>query len=146
MINTNNNMIFNGEVNILVNKPRKYNGNNITFNNRLGAIVQYYNGSVEWDSDIKNNIFEVNFEETDKDKKSIILMFNGGTLNNHIVSFEENTVKNEKGNTKSNLIYLLNLQDKTPQTINIINNNIYGYKLIWNDPSQIKHNIKLENN
>ena len=53
----------------LVNKPRKYNGNNITFNNRLGAIVQYYNGSVEWDSDIKNNIFEVNFEETDKDKK-----------------------------------------------------------------------------
>ena len=73
-------------------------------------------------------------------------MFNGGTLNNHIVSFEENTVKNEKGNTKSNLIYLLNLQDKTPQIINIINNNIYGYKLIWNDPSQIKHNIKLENN
>lgn len=146
MINTNNNIIFNGEVNILVNKPRKYNENNITFNNRLGAIVQYYNGSVEWDSDIKNNIFEVNFEETDKDKKSIILMFNGGTLNNHIVSFEENTVKNEKGNTKSNLIYLLNLQDKTPQTINIINNNIYGYKLIWNDPSQIKHNIKLENN
>lgn len=73
-------------------------------------------------------------------------MFNGGTLNNHIVSFEENTVKNEKGNTKSNLIYLLNLQDKTPQIINIINNNIYGYKLIWNDPSKIRHNIKLENN
>lgn len=146
MINTNNNITFNGEVNILVNKPREYNGNNITFNNRIGAIVQYYVGAIDWNSNIKNNIFESNFEETEADRKSIILMFNGGSLNNHLVTFDGNTVKYDKGNTKANLIYLLNLQDQTPQTINITNNTISGYRSGWKSPGQIEHILKIENN
>lgn len=146
IINTNNNITFNGEVNILVNKPREYNGNNITFNNRLGAIVQYYVGAIDWNSNIKNNIFEINFEETESDRKSIILMFNGGSLNNHFVTFDGNTVKYDKGNTRANLIYLLNLQDQTPQTINITNNTISGYRSGWKSPGQIEHILKIKNN
>ena len=146
MVNTNNTITFNGEVNILVNKPREYNGNNITFNNRLGAIAQYFVGTIDWNSDIKNNNFEINFEETESNKKSIILMFNGGTLDNHIVTFDGNTVKYDKGNTKANLIYLLNLQDQTPQTINITNNKISGYNGGWKNKGQAEHIIKIENN
>ena len=146
MINTNNNITLNGEVNILVNKPREYNGNNIKFNNRVGAIAQYYTGAIDWNSNIKNNIFEINFEETETDRKSIILMFNGGSLNNHLVTFDGNTVKYDKGNTKTNLIYLLNLQDQTPQTINITNNTISGYRSGWKSPGQIEHILKIENN
>lgn len=146
MINTNNNITLNGEVNILVNKPREYNGNNIKFNNRVGAIAQYYTGAIDWNSNIKNNIFEINFEETETDRKSIILMFNGGSLNNHLVTFDGNTVKYDKGNTKANLIYLLNLQDQTPQTINITNNTISGYRSGWKSPGQIEHILKIENN
>ena len=146
MVNTNNTITFNGEVNILVNKPREYNGNNITFNNRLGAIAQYFVGTIDWNSDIKNNNFEINFEETESNKKSIILMFNGGTLDNHIVTFDGNTVKYEKGNTRANLIYLLNLHDQTPQTINITNNKISGYNGGWKNQGQAEHIIKIENN
>ena len=146
MVNTNNTITFNGEVNILVNKPREYNGNNITFNNRLGAIAQYFVGTIDWNSDIKNNNFEINFEETESNKKSIILMFNGGTLDNHIVTFDGNTVKYDKGNTRANLIYLLNLQDQTPQTINITNNKISGYNGGWKNKGQAEHIIKIENN
>ena len=146
MINTNNNITLNGEVNILVNKPREYNGNNIKFNNRVGAIAQYYTGAIDWNSNIKNNIFEINFEETETDRKSIILMFNGGSLNNHLVTFDGNTVKYDKGNTKANLIYLLNLKDQTPQTINITNNTISGYRSGWKSPGQIEHILKIENN
>lgn len=146
MVNTNNTITFNGEVNILVNKPREYNGNNITFNNRLGAIAQYFVGTIDWNSDIKNNNFEINFEETESNKKSIILMFNGGTLDNHIVTFDGNTVKYDKGNTRANLIYLLNLQDQTPQTINITNNKISGYNGGWKNQGQSEHIIKIENN
>lgn len=146
MVNTNNTITFNGEVNILVNKPREYNGNNITFNNRLGAIAQYFVGTIDWNSDIKNNNFEINFEETESNKKSIILMFNGGTLDNHIVTFDGNTVKYDKGNTRANLIYLLNLQDQTPQTINITNNKISGYNGGWKNQGQAEHIIKIENN
>lgn len=146
MVNTNNTITFNGEVNILVNKPREYNGNNITFNNRLGAIAQYFVGTIDWNSNIKNNNFEINFEETESNKKSIILMFNGGTLDNHIVTFDGNTVKYDKGNTRANLIYLLNLQDQTPQTINITNNKISGYNGGWKNQGQAEHIIKIENN
>lgn len=146
MFNTNNTITFNGEVNILVNKPREYNGNNITFNNRLGAIAQYFVGTIDWNSDIKNNNFEINFEETESNKKSIILMFNGGTLDNHIVTFDGNTVKYDKRNTRANLIYLLNLQDQTPQTINITNNKISGYNGGWKNKGQAEHIIKIENN
>lgn len=146
MVNINNTITFNGEVNILVNKPREYNGNNITFNNRLGAIAQYFVGTIDWNSDIKNNNFEINFEETESNKKSIILMFNGGTLDNHIVTFDGNTVKYDKGNTRANLIYLLNLQDQTPQTINITNNKISGYNGGWKNQGQAEHIIKIENN
>ena len=146
MVNTNNTITFNGEVNILVNKPREYNGNNITFNNRLGAIAQYFVGTIDWNSNIKNNNFEINFEETESNKKSIILMFNGGTLDNHIVTFDGNTVKYDKGNTRANLIYLLNLLDQTPQTINITNNKISGYNVGWKNQGQAEHIIKIENN
>lgn len=146
MVNTNNTITFNGEVNILVNKPREYNGNNITFNNRLGAIAQYFVGTIDWNSNIKNNNFEINFEETESNKKSIILMFNGGTLDNHIVTFDGNTVKYDKGNTRANLIYLLNLPDQTPQTINITNNKISGYNGGWKNQGQAEHIIKIENN
>ena len=146
MVNTNNTITFNGEVNILVNKPREYNGNNITFNNRLGAIAQYFVGTIDWNSNIKNNNFEINFEETESNKKSIILMFNGGTLDNHIVTFDGNTVKYDKGNTRANLIYLLNLQDQTPQTINITNNKISGYNGGWKNQGHAEHIIKIENN
>ena len=79
-------------------------------------------------------------------KKSIILMFNGGTLDNHIVTFDGNTVKYDKGNTRANLIYLLNLQDQTPQTINITNNKISGYNGGWKNQGQAEHIIKIENN
>lgn len=146
MVNTNNTITFNGEVNILVNKPREYNGNNITFNNRLGAIAQYFVGTIDWNSNIKNNNFEINFQETESNKKSIILMFNGGTLDNHIVTFDGNTVKYDKGNTRANLIYLLNLPDQTPQTINITNNKISGYNGGWKNQGQAEHIIKIENN
>ena len=71
---------------------------------------------------------------------------NGGTLNNHIVTFEDNTIKSEKANYKSNLIYILNLADTTPQTIKIINNSMTGYKLVWKAQNQEIHKIILENN
>jgi len=73
-------------------------------------------------------------------------MFNGGTLDNHIVTFDGNTVKYDKGNTRANLIYLLNLQDQTPQTINITNNKISGYNGGWKNQEQAEHIIKIENN
>lgn len=73
-------------------------------------------------------------------------MFNGGSLNNHIVDFEENTIKSDKANYGQNLIYLLNLSDEESQTIKIINNKINGYKQGWKDKNQEKHNIITDNN
>ncbi len=143
---TNNNITFNGFAKILANKPKEFIGNHIIFNKGFGSIAQYYNGKLDWDSNIKNNIFENNYDEISANEKSILLMFNGGSLNNHIVDFEENTIKSDKANYGQNLIYLLNLSDEESQTIKIINNKINGYKQGWKDKNQEKHNIITDNN
>lgn len=143
---TNNNITFNGFAKILANKPKEFIGNHIIFNKGFGSIAQYYNGKLDWDSNIKNNIFENNYDEISTNEKSILLMFNGGSLNNHIVDFEENTIKSDKANYGQNLIYLLNLSDEESQTIKIINNKINGYKQGWKDKNQEKHNIITDTN
>lgn len=109
-------------------------------------MVQYHSGNLDYDSNVSNNIIESTYDEISDGGKSNLLMFNGGTLNNHIVTFEDNTIKSEKANYKSNLIYILNLADTTPQTIKIINNSMSGYKLVWKAQNQEIHKIILENN
>ena len=143
---SNNNMTFNEYVRILINKPKKFTQNHIIFNSKFDTLVQYHSGNLDYDSNISNNIIESNYDEISDGGKSNLLMFNGGTLNNHIVTFEDNTIKSEKANYKSNLIYILNLADTTPQTIKIINNSMSGYKLIWKAQNQEIHKIILENN
>lgn len=142
----NNNMTFNKYVRILLNKPKEFNKNNITFNSKFDTFAQYHTGNMNYDSNIKNNIIESNYDEISANEKSNLLMFNGGTLNNHLVNFEGNTINFEKANYKRNLIYILNLADTTPQTIKIINNKMDGYKQGWKDANQEMHNIILENN
>ena len=84
-----------------------------------------------------------NYDEISNDERSIILMFNGGTLNNHIVNFEGNTVKSDKANVRKNLLYLLNLSDTSPQTIKFINNIFNGYTMSWRAENQDKHNVVI---
>ena len=143
---SNNNMTFNEYVRILINKPKKFTQNHIIFNSKFDTLVQYHSGNLDYDSNVSNNIIESTYDEISDGGKSNLLMFNGGTLNNHIVTFEDNTIKSEKANYKSNLIYILNLADTTPQTIKIINNSMSGYKLIWKAQNQEIHKIILENN
>lgn len=143
---SNNNMTFNEYVRILINKPKKFTQNHIIFNSKFDTLVQYHSGNLDYDSNVSNNIIESTYDEISDRGKSNLLMFNGGTLNNHIVTFEDNTIKSEKANYKSNLIYILNLADTTPQTIKIINNSMSGYKLIWKAQNQEIHKIILENN
>lgn len=142
----NNNMIFNKYVRILLNKPKEFNKNSITFNSKFDTFAQYHIGNMNYDSNIKNNIIESNYDEISAGESSNLLMFNGGTLNNHIVTFEGNTINFEKANYKRNLIYILNLADATPQTIKIVNNKMDGYKYGWKNANQEMHNIILENN
>ena len=144
IINSNNNITFNGAVKILTNKPREFKSNHIIFNKGFGSIAQYYVGNLNWKSNIINNIFENNYDEISADEKSILLMFNGGTLNNNVVNFEENVVKSDKANYRKNLIYLLNITDEEPQTINIINNKINGYNEGWKDKNQEQHKILMK--
>lgn len=144
IINTNNNITFNGAVKILVNKPREFKSNHIIFNKGFGSIAQYYVGNLNWESNIVNNVFENNYDELSANEKSILLMFNGGTLNNYIVNFEGNVVKSDKANYRRNLIYLLNITDKESQTIKIVNNKINGYKEGWKDKNQEQHKILVE--
>ena len=143
---SNNNMTFNEYVRILINKPKKFTQNHIIFNSKFDTFAQYHSGNLDYESNISNNIIESNYDEISDGGKSNLLMFNGGTLNNHIVTFEDNTIKSEKANYKSNLIYILNLADTTPQTIKIINNSMSGYKLVWKAQNQEIHKIILENN
>ena len=143
---SNNNMTFNEYVRILINKPKKFTQNHIIFNSKFDTLVQYHSGNLDYDSNVSNNIIESNYDEISDGGKSNLLMFNGGILNNHIVTFEDNTIKSEKANYKSNLIYILNLSDTTPQTIKIINNSMSGYKLVWKAHNQEIHKIILENN
>lgn len=143
---SNTNMTFNEYVRILINKPKKFTKNHIIFNSKFDTFAQYHSGNLDYESNISNNIIESNYDEISDGGKSNLLMFNGGTLNNHIVTFEDNTIKSEKANYKSNLIYILNLADTTPQTIKIINNSMSGYKLIWKAQNQEIHKIILENN
>ena len=143
---SNNNMTFNEYVRILINKPKKFTQNHIIFNSKFDTLVQYHSGNLDYDSNVSNNIIESNYDEISDGGKSNLLMFNGGILNNHIVTFEDNTIKSEKANYKSNLIYILNLADTTPQTIKIINNSMSGYKLVWKAQNQEIHKIILENN
>lgn len=142
---SNNNMLFNKTIKILANKPKKFTDNHVIFNKGFGAIAQYYIGNLNYDSNIKNNIFKNNYDEIGNNENSVLLMFNGGTLNNHLVNFEDNTVISEKANYKKNLIYILNLTDKESQTIKIINNKVDGYKQGWKDKKQEIHNIIIEN-
>lgn len=142
----NNNMTFNKYVRILLNKPKEFNKNSITFNSKFDTLAQYHTGEISYESNIKDNVIESNYDEISTNEKSNLLMFNGGTLNNHIVTFEGNTINFEKANYKRNLIYILNLADTTPQTIKIINNKMDGYKYSWKDANQEMHNIILENN
>ncbi len=141
-----NDITFNRKVNILVNKPQEFNNNEITFNNGFGAIAQYYNSNLEWESNIKNNTIINNYDEIGNDEKSILLMFNGGTLNNHIVNFEGNTIKSDNANYKRNLICLVNLKDANPQKIKIVNNKMSEYRSSWWNPGQVKHEIIEEGN
>ena len=143
---SNNNMIFNKFVRILLNKPKEFTKNNITFNSKFGSFAQYHTGNMDYNSNIKDNIIESNYDEISNNEISNLLMFNGGNLNNHLVTFEGNTINFEKANYKRNLIYILNLADKTPQTIKIVNNKMDGYKQSWKDKNQEMHNIILENN
>ena len=143
---SNNNMTFNEYVRILINKPKKFTQNHIIFNSKFDTLVQYHSGNLDYDSNVSNNIIDSNYDEISDGGKSNLLMFNGGILNNHIVTFEDNTIKSEKANYKSNLIYILNLSDTTPQTIKIINNSMSGYKLVWKAHNQEIHKIILENN
>lgn len=140
---SNNNITFNKAIKILVNKPKEFSENHIIFNKCFGTIAQYYNGNLDWNSNILNNTFENNYDEISNDESSIILMFNGGTLNNHIVNFEGNTVKSDKANVRKNLLYLLNLSDTSPQTIKFINNKISGYTMSWRAENQNKHNVVI---
>ena len=140
---SNNNITFNKAIKILVNKPKEFSENHIIFNKCFGTIAQYYNGNLDWNSNILNNTFENNYDEISNDERSIILMFNGGTLNNHIVNFEGNTVKSDKANVRKNLLYLLNLSDTSPQTIKFINNKINGYTMSWRAENQDKHNVVI---
>lgn len=142
---SNNNLTFNKSLNILLNKPKEFTENNVIFNNWFGAIAQYHSGNLDYDSNIQNNVFENNFDEIEANEKSILLMFNGGTLNNHIVTFEGNVMNSDKANYRRNLIYLLNLADTTPQTIKFINNKIDGYKQGWKDKNQEIHQIIIDN-
>ena len=139
-------MIFNKFVRILLNKPKEFTKNNITFNSKFGSFAQYRTGNMDYNSNIKDNIIESNYDEISNNETSNLLMFNGGNLNNHLVTFEGNTINFEKANYKRNLIYILNLADKTPQTIKIVNNKMDGYKQSWKDKNQEMHNIILENN
>lgn len=143
---SNNNMTFNEYVRILINKPKEFTKNHIIFNSKFDTLAQYHSGNLDYDSNISNNIIESNYNEISNGEKSNLLMFNGGTLNNHIVTFKDNTIKSEKANYKSNLIYILNLADTTPQTIKIINNSMSGYKLVWKAQNQEIHKVILENN
>ena len=118
--------------------------NNVTFNKGFGAIAQYYKGGMNYDSNIIDNTFENKYDEISANGKSILLMFNGGRLENHIVNFEGNTIKSEKGNINRNLIYALNLADENAQTINIKNNDISGYKDAWRNKDQEKHNVFMQ--
>lgn len=142
---SNNNITFNKSLNILVNKPKEFTENNIIFNNGFGTIAQYHGGDLDYNSNIKNNVFTNNFDEIGTNGKSILLMFNGGTLNNHIVTFEGNIINSNKANYRRNLIYLLNLADTTPQTIKFINNKFNGYKQGWKDKNQEIHQIIINN-
>ena len=142
--NTNNTIIFNEPVTIFINKPKMLKNNNVTFNKGFGAIAQYYKGGMNYDSNIIDNTFENKYDEISANGKSILLMFNGGSLENHTVNFEGNTIKSEKGNISRNLIYALNLADENAQTINIKNNNISGYKDAWRDKNQEKHNVFMQ--
>lgn len=139
-----NNMTFNKFVRILINKPKKLTQNDIIFNSGFGTIAQYHTGNLDYDSYICNNTFKNNYDEISANEKSNLLMFNGGTLNNHIVTFENNIIESDKANYKSNLIYILNLADTTPQTINIINNSMDGYKQWWKAQNQEMHNIIIK--
>ncbi len=143
---SNNNMTFNEYIRILINKPKNFTKNHIIFNAKFDTFVQYHTGNLNYESNISNNMIESNYDEISAKGTSNLLMFNGGTLNNHIVTFADNTIKSEKANYKSNLIYILNLADKTPQTIKIINNSMSGYKLVWKAQNQEIHKIILENN
>lgn len=143
---SNNNMIFNKYVRILLNKPKEFNKNNITFNSKFDTFAQYHTGELNYESNIKDNVIESNYDEMSANEKSNLLMFNGGTLNNHLVTFESNTINYEKANYKRNLIYILDLADTTPQTIKIINNKMDGYKQWWKAQKQEMHNVILENN
>ena len=144
--NTDNTMLFNKPVTILANKPSLFKGNNVIFNEGIGAIFQYYKGGMSNDSNIIDNTFENKYDEESANGKSILLMFNGGSLENHIVNFENNIIKSEKANKKRNLIYSLDLSDENPQTIYIKNNKIDGYKSAWRNSEQDKHNVYMEKN
>lgn len=143
---SNNNITFNEYVRILINKPKNFTENHIIFNAKFDTFAQYHTGNLNYESNISNNMIESNYDEILTKEKSNLLMFNGGTLNNHIVTFKNNTIKSEKANYKSNLIYILNLADKTPQTIKIINNAMSGYRLVWKAQNQEMHKVILENN
>lgn len=143
---SNNNMIFNKYVRILLNKPKEFTKNNIIFNSKFDTFAQYHNGNLNYESNIKDNTVECFYDEISTGKTSNLLMFNGGTLNNHLVTFESNTINFEKANYKRNLIYILDLADTTPQTIKIINNKMDGYKQWWKAQKQEMHNVILENN
>lgn len=165
------NLIDNGKINTFVMYFPKDNqennsknvvieNNNIKLNNATSqdikgiisssaqniTFAQYHTGNLNYDSNITNNTIECNYDEISAGEKSNLLMFNGGTLDNHLVTFEENTINFEKANYKRNLIYILNLADTTRQTIKIINNKMDGYKQGWKDKNQETHNIIIENN
>ncbi len=128
IINKDNEIIFNGNLHVIANKPRIFDNNKIILNGKTNMFFQYYKGKLEWESNITNNNFENNCNEIAEKQQSTILMFNEGALNNHIVNFSDNIVKCENPNLAEDRLYTLTLTDETPQTIKILNNNIEGYE------------------
>lgn len=123
---TNNTITLNGVAEAVSQAPYKMTGNKITMNTCIDNFISYNQVNLSYESTVSNNEFNYNYDDHN-DAVSYLtgnaVYVNIGThLNNHTVSFTDNTVKADNINPFRKYLLAYSVMDKDAQKFIITNN------------------------
>ncbi len=138
-----NNITINGNVEQMFKRVVNANNNTITVNGNITNIIDMAWVDVTKDTTIENNTINYNYDEVANNHTSTYVYINDILLNNHNISINNNKINATNLNPNS-LLYNIEINDATAQTINIKNTNFLTtqYQSTHINPNNL-HNVVL---
>lgn len=140
----NNQLTFNKSIKTFTNSVLNITDNAAIFKDKVSKVYEFFNTTFSTDCIITNN--QLQFDAL-QSENCTLFMLNGTTLNNHKLTYINNSsIFNENDISEKNL-YMLSINDKETQTIIIKNNNLNNFtKRLNYSKTDIEPDIIFEKN